>query len=662
MFPNIHASFPNFIPQTTSPLKEQTPEKETEEPIELQPLTASNALEAVFQSLNFSAMARENAVREKESSACYKRDLDQKLAPIIRIKSSLTKKREDGRMIPHPNLLNNHQKLSPAQLFHACWKDDILPNLPPDTDKEYVKAQLYVHLLELLDMENRFLIVLKDYIECLHQCRATEKILFESSPVKFVGNMFFITVPRWDLSTTEGFACFLRFTKRIEYSKFVLSDQEKKVFDKLVKKGDKSVLAQTSFFTVKARQSENQEKREHLESDLRHSLGQACGLVTLQYDNALFKRITPALALLLNLFIDHLKETSEKGNYDPKADPVFDHFLPAYDNFMKQLLNTGYVEKQAALYKITDENLRFFLKKNPNDLTQAAFTKLESLKTSEQFALAQNPLKPKTTKSPLALTPPLNDAKPSIPKEKSKFGKKKRRPKGSHSELDESNPLQLPSDPKQEAAQAVVACPMKPEVSLAKTLAQALQQPQPVIWHRRVKRWINLSPNRIEEIRSFTDRRENTVVQLYANLPLEELLGQFLMHSFSPLIDKLLGEKGLKDKYTFQTATGHAIFIEIIKPGSPAKKGVIRYGIDGKLCYHRKIDLKSDEEFNKLSFLQLADDSLLNRETSEEEMQAALSELSSEFEGDYAEFDEELEILRFIDRKNGCQINVFPLK
>ena len=195
-----------------------------------------------------------------------------------------------------------------------------------------------------------------------------------------------------------------------------------------------------------------------------------------------------------------------------------------------------------------------------------------------------------------------------------------------------------------------------------------LSEPRRHFPHQRVRRWFSIDVRALSKIRDFEDTIGGKVVYKYRELPEEELKLQLLLHGAAPLVDRILNVPHMRKKYCFSTKSGLGIFVEVrsLEAVGRAIKGVLFYGINGAIYFHRKIDLLTMERIQQLSLSQLVEESAqtvlqtLSKDPSREELAEIEKELESDFKGDTVTVDK-YEVLHFKDDKQKCQVSVIPL-
>lgn len=596
------------------------------------------SIDALFAKIGFKEMAEKIDEEDAAKKQGRLQLLDASCANVLGLESYFGMKDSDHLLAPHPKLLRNHNKLSATQL--------ILSGLKTQPDRPHAKVEYYVNALLLLDRELEYFMLINTAVETNKLCRTLESIIFETMPTRFMGNLFFTQIlPTWDLQSTDGYACYLRFSKKLQNlqltGKNCLTNQDKKALQKLVKRGDPSVTAQATFFAIKWRQSELSEKIGKLDDAREHVLADLNKRLALPDIVASCKWITPAFGFLLSLELERIKVLTCNGTYDPKTDKNHLHYTPLYEQFFKDIF-PGYLQKQAQIYQKCYEYLKSMAKNDPSAAKALDVVKMPSsyLQVNASFAQDFKIVIPKAK----ALSQELLQRFLTL--QEKKAPRKRLKPKQ----------LLPPAAAKEEPATAKDETPpYQPP-----PLVSGFMTPRNLLWHSRISRWMNLNPANLLQIRHFTDTREGQSVSLYERLNEEELKQQFLFHGFSRLIDKIFVDDALRKKYSFETERGAALFAELIQPNQKSKKAVIYYGLDNKLCFHRLMEIKEESDFQRLTMAHIAAAGLSSLIDDKEPELA--EELSSGFVGDDVIFDEELEIIKVIDKKHACQINIFPLQ
>jgi hypothetical protein len=394
--------------------------------------------------------------------------------------------------------------------------------------------------------------------------------------------------------------------------------------DRLRESSDPSVVQQMTYYSLKYRQSALSEELGKLSDEQEALLNRANARLNRPISEITIRRLAPALGFFLALLVEEHKALFGFGNRNPAESPDFTHYIPLQEKFLASL-SPGYFERQAALYEKASEYTPRGKQIYPRDFIRKAPAVDNSERAFQVLMAEESHPRSQRKKQPQRVAP----AKPSTPE-----------------------------------PELLIPLPIAPKgpSELALKVAQAFTTPAPLAWHSRVRRWLNLNPSRVEEVRAFTDRRDGQIVRLYEARSESELLEQLTHHGYSPLVERILNSPELQEKYCLKTEGGLALFVELIYPSKRVERGVLSLGIDGKLCYHRKIDPKEKSSFLTFPLAQLAEVNLSDHEPSEADKQQLAEELASGFIGDELQIDERFEILKVIDRKNGCQLNIMPLK
>lgn len=627
--------------------------------------TNLSSLDQLFDAFGLEDRERKQTCDDLAVKEEQKKKLMRQFANIGALEHCYGKRAENGFFAPHANLLNNHNKSTATKLLLAYMMHDS-PSLTGD--KEYAKAQYFINVLHILRAELELFTLHKDFAQSSSACRALEKILFRIMPVKFVGQMFFSQAPVWDLRSTEGFACYLRFTQRLQACQADVAErltvEDKKILKNMVSRRDPSVLAQATYFSVKWRQSEQSEKLSNLNKSLTQLLAAANAQMAHQPLVGICKQLTPAFGFLLTLLLDEFRTLQSSDTYSWETDPQYVYYLPLVEKFLQNLCK-NYFDKQVSIYQKAFEELHTLMGKN-SQINQAFDEVCRNLTPPEEVARSLQAIKERYQTTSHAHACSSDDFLARlIEEEEAKHPVKAHKQESTQVQKKRgaaTHQIVQTASRKIERVQKTSVTSFPSVSSLCRSVMQAMQVPHPVIWHQRIKRWLALDPSRVDEIRHFTDRREGDIVRLYQNLNESDLVTQLLLHGFSPLVDKVLGDSALRQKYSQKTERGVALVIEIIHPTLPAQKAIIFYGLENNFCFHRKIEMKEDRLFLFQTIPQLASSALVAADASDRDQQALTEELASGFEGDSVEIDEQLEILKFIDRKNGHQINLFPLR
>jgi len=631
-----------FAPTLDAEPREPTPllpqSEEEEEEVEFHEEFAK-----LFAMIGLKDSSLQRATDEAAKKVAHAKKIDQACANVLHLTGTFCRKDSDSLLSPHPQLLQKHDSQTASWLINSCLK-----SIPQAGDKETTKLELYVNLLLILDKELEYLMALKDAVDARRLLHTLEGIIFETAPTKFAGNMFFAEInPKWDLRTTEGYAFYLRFTQKLQKEKegqtSALTEEERAVFLRLLTSGDPSVAAQTAFFAVNHRRSEVSEKVGELQTACERILADINRRLECSNIQAIYKWITPAFGFLLSVDLERLKVLSHNGNYDHKNNKDHTHYSPLFDRFLGSIL-PHYLEKQALIYNKCYDYLQALVKANPScqNALNAVRTPEAYFQVKQSFlkSFKTEPPKPKSL-SDEALALLLTEKSKKVPASAPKKTKK--------------NKAKVPQDavPSQPPApQEAKPCPPPAQVSL-------FTKPGALSWHQRIKRWMYLDSANFMQIRQFADKRDGQIVLLYEKLPEDELRNQFFFHGFSRLVDKILVDESMRKKYCLATDRGSSLFVEVICPSHSPKKAIISYGLDKAFCFHRMIEFKDESDFHHHPLAALAAQSQVAPSADDEAI--LLEELTSDFIGDDAIFDPNLEIIKVIDKKHGYQINIFPL-
>lgn len=148
--------------------------------------------------------------------------------------------------------------------------------------------------------------------------------------------------------------------------------------------------------------------------------------------------------------------------------------------------------------------------------------------------------------------------------------------------------------PSSSKKQTPAAAEKKTVESSVSPILQSLLKATGLCHQKRVSRWLKLDPRKLDEVFKFVDYKNGVAVYQYAGMTHELLQEQFLMHAFSPNIDKLITVKELRDKYCLQTESGYSIFVEVVRQGKPKLRGIACYAQNKSgHVYHRKIEIRS---------------------------------------------------------------------
>lgn len=575
------------------------------------------------------------------------------------------------KLLPLVSRKNNQRLSEPKWEVFAQHDQTIAPRLFAESLRAISpqdKIAFYATIVQLLALEIDVIEYIKDLNFAISRQIAFDACLSEVMPSRYLGALVIRHCQSsdldLDLSSTESFAFYLRYTKKLQENQYtsLFKPEDEEIVKSCVKENKPGLMA-----VVRYTQQMSREREEMHDNFKKFSQKLANTQTILDYQDGfpLCHRMAPALALLAALEIEENEQRCKQtGDADPKSDVSSTHYLPLRIDFL-QKLSVTYLKKQKEIYKNAYNELQNRLKQDQTSTNEffrykyapKAAAKL-LLHTPEEFAklvdaldqsLAPHP-RPTLEQSEQNAAELLREEEQAHVKSSGKHGKKKK-PVVNQVVSKKELPKQTP---------AKAETPKVPH--LTSLVTRTLQKPLPFVLHERVKRWLQASPDRLNEIKEFQDYRDGKLVRLYENKDEEQLKTELILHGFSPLVDKILSEPELKDKYSVPTPKGFALFVELIQPGKLIQRGILVYGMDKQLCYHRKIDPKTDAEIKSQTFEQLlAKLETITPESSLGARQALSEELSSGFAGDDAEVTP-MQIIQFTDRKNRCQINLFPLK
>lgn len=185
-----------------------------------------------------------------------------------------------------------------------------------------------------------------------------------------------------------------------------------------------------------------------------------------------------------------------------------------------------------------------------------------------------------------------------------------------------------------------------------------------LIYDRRIVRWLNCPFSKIENVRNFEDRGELN----YQQLSPEDLESQWRFHRFSPLVDRVLGDKALRDTYSIKTETGRALVVELHRSeGEVRKRGVITYGFSPSsgYCIHRHFKQATNEQILGGGVSKIIASSIPELSAHEQKLQEIAESLpevlAEDFIGDEFEYDPQSRIFSVIDKICQMRICIFPL-
>lgn len=602
----------------------------------------------ILDKLGFNKVLEEMAAKEA-ANAREENNVQKKFPAVFKMMEQVGVRSADGMLSPRPQLTFQEKEVPLLTL-----------TLKKKTDEE--KAEFYATVMQLIAFELEYLQMSHRYNESATRSKILQDI-FVKMGGDFVGRSPVVSTVDINsfFHSSAGFACYMRYTKKVSTNPdLLLALQDNRVFSRFHNSKDPAVKAQMAVLKMCCF---TEQKNDFFVKNVGPLLARTQYFFASPVAFEIARQFTPALALLTSLDMDMGEKLDYMEKFDPQVDPEKLYYLPLRKKIMEALCES-YVDKQMFLYQKAYEQMQGLLKKYPkwreNHNYVSRFMKSDPLPNPDDFAADMRNQVGKMSTARIAQANQMalaleqeedariaalvkKKAKNTLRKKKTKLLQAKKEP------VINKKPAEKPPAGRQE--------------SLLLKITQTIQKPSPLQRHERVKRWLRLSPTQLNVIRTFKDFRNGQEVYQYAGLSDQELQAQLTLHGFSPIIDKLLGNAELRKKYCHETARGVALFVELVRENEPIQRGVLHLGIDphSSLCFHRKIDLKTDNEFLDLSFSQLA-------EIKEDEgydaakQQALKEELESGFEGGTdVQFDAGMEIISVTDKKLKCQINVFPL-
>jgi len=598
----------------------------------------------IFEQIGFKNISGELDAQDEANKRGYQQTLRETYPAIFKMMSEVGTTNADGLLVPK---------------WHALKEKGDRPlRMLQKESTPLTQAQYCMTVLNLIAFELEYMQLIHEYNEACTRNSIFLDILCQSMPVQFMGNLYCVPIPKsFEINTTAAFAFYLRFTKKLLDAQSQLqpyfNSEDADVFRCLSKDEDPAVKTQISYFAVAWKQQQATEQQSFVVHKIAPLLPRMQAFLTDEKVFEACKHFTPALALLSALDINMCKTTTYKGTFDPKTDLESRYYLPLRKDILQDLCS-NYLDRQALIYEKAYTLMQEVLKKNPaleqpvpflepkllRSNLSSLLNKIRSTKVDKSAQFAEAFIKEEAAKK-VATTKKKDVRNPSRNKNAKPFRVQKVDFKAKQLGKTDETPKEISR--------------------LQSIVAKTLQQPSILQRHERVSRWLKLSPTQLDAIKAFKDYRDGKEVFQYALLNNEELKTQLILHGFSPFVDKLLGNAELKNKYCHQTPRGMALFVELTQENKPTQRGVLHLGLDASFCFHRKIDLKTDQEFLQQSYDQLAD--WKEDEDNATKQKALKEELELGFEGaDEVHFDEKLETISVTDRKLKLQIRIFPLR
>ena len=562
------------------------------------------------------------------------------------------------------------------------------------------KALHYRAIVNILFSELNFLNTIVKYLSSSIHGQYIQDLLFENLDITLSpdGGRYTLSIPiaEINLDDMENFAFYLRFNKPLEMVKdfakaLQLLQSQQEVLAQFKASANPGVLGLIVHLNSELEKI-GRARFELVIGDLAKKLATMDLSFQSPYVPHLVRAISPSYGYLLCRNVQEFLKIIA-GFDNGKVDPHLDRNNLAMQKkcFMDML--KCYLDKQIDIYACAFEKMQKLIEAKPAYKTTANFAQFDenpdiALYTPEQYKKKILELK-KSIHSDLSNSFPINqslqlidaskkeekksdavkseagkDVTPpvssSVSDTKKKKNKKKKAPPSQVSSLGSSvSGSVLPAVTATTASPAVASsavvataasqkAPSQASVTVARPvdskehLLSFLSAPVKHYPHARVRRWLSINPHDLTKIRSFEDRSAGELVQKYKNLAEDELKLQLLLHGCTPLVDRILNDPAARKKYCYPTKSGLGMFVEVRTVDALDKgiKGVLFYGLDKSIYFHRKIDPLTMERIEQVSLSMLVDESAqtvlqnISTEPTKDELAEMEKEFQSEFVGD----------------------------